>query len=100
MFVGVDLLANRRLQNASAVLIGRNRPREYLIQVYGADATVVAVMLSAHSLGINMIHHKDLRENITLSTKPEVHNTSLHCQRKIKPRLQSTCMKVLVKFAM
>jgi len=31
MFVGEDLLANRRLQNAYAVLIGRKKSREYLI---------------------------------------------------------------------
>jgi len=36
--------------------------------------------------------------NMTSSTKPEVHNVSQRCHRKIGPRSQATCNKNLVKF--
>ena len=33
-------------------------------------------------------------ENMTSSSKPEVHNVLQHCQRRIQPRPQTTCTKI------
>ena len=55
----------------------------------------ISVFMLVVFLGIHMTRRiGQLYENLTSSTKPEVHNVSQRCKRRTEPQPQATCIKV------